>query len=214
VTIAIVDVGLGNPGSVANMLRKVGAEAVRTDDAAVLVAADAVVLPGVGAFDVGMARLHEHGLVQPLGEQVVDAGRPVLGICLGMQLLAEGSEEGRAAGLGWVPGMVRRLPAERPDGTRQPVPHMGWNVARPVRSGTPFDAAGEDARFYFVHSYAFEPADGADVLATTTYGIDFCSAVRRGNVTGVQFHPEKSHRHGLAFLRRFTEEVAECTARG
>ena len=211
-TIAIVDVGMGNVGSVANMLRRVGAAAVRTDDPEVLASADGVVLPGVGAFDVGMARLGERGLGEVLRHEVVEAGTPVLGICLGMQLMADSSEEGDAAGLGWIPGRVARLPVDAPGG-RQPVPHMGWNTARPVRPDSPFDALDDDARFYFVHSFAFAPADRDSVLAETDYGITFASAVRHANVTGVQFHPEKSHRHGMAFLRHFAEEVATCTAR-
>jgi imidazole glycerol-phosphate synthase subunit HisH len=205
-TIAIVDVGMGNVGSVVNMLRKVGTDAVRTEEPSVLATAEAVVLPGVGAFDMGMARLRERGLVEVLGE-VVDGGTPVLGICLGMQLLADGSDEGSATGLGWIPGWVRRIPAGP-----LPVPHMGWNTARALRPGSFFDVLDDDARFYFVHSYAFVPEDPGDTLAETEYGITFASAVRRGNVTGVQFHPEKSHRHGMALLRRFAEEVASCTA--
>lgn len=212
-TIAIVDVGLGNPGSVANMLRKVGVDAVRTDAPAVLATATAIILPGVGAFDVGMARLRERGLIEPLRYRVLEERVPTLGICLGMQLLADGSAEGARPGLGWVPGRVERLPNEV-DGQHRPVPHMGWNTVAPRQAGSPLDALDEDARFYFVHSYAFVPGDPADTLGETTYGVTFASAVRRGNVTGVQFHPEKSHRHGMALLRGFAEEVAACTAPG
>lgn len=209
--IAIVDVALGNPGSVANMLRKVGADAVRSADPEVIAAADAVVLPGVGAFDIGMARLEDNGLVGPLRRRVLEDGVPALGICLGMQLLADGSDEGTRPGLGWIAGRVERLPNEV-DGRRQPVPHMGWNTITPRQAGWLAESLTDESRFYFVHSYAFRPADPADTVAETTYGVTFASAVRRGNVTGVQFHPEKSHRHGMAVLGRFAEEVASCTA--
>jgi len=196
--IGIVDCGMGNLGSIVNMLDRLGAPAVMTDDVGVLGGCDRLILPGVGAFDRGMAELHERGLVEPLTRRVLDDGVPVLGICLGMQLLARGSEEGERAGLGWIEGGVVRLAA----GNGLKVPHMGWNSVQPTRASLLFDE-GQDPRFYFVHSYHLVCDDPHDVIATTTYGIDIVAAVERGSVAGVQFHPEKSHRFGLELLGRF-----------
>ena len=203
--IAIVDVGLGNVGSVANMLRKVGADAVRTDDGAVVAEATRIVLPGVGSFDVAMDRLRDRGLIGVLTERA-GSGVPVLGICLGMQLLADGSDEGMSPGLGWIPGHVRRLTPGA-----LPVPHMGWNTVHPCHDDTIVSDLDDDARFYFVHSYAFVPDRPEDSWAETIYGEPFVSVVGHDNVLGVQFHPEKSHRHGMALLRCFCEGVP-CTA--
>ena len=207
-SVAIVDVGMGNVGSVANMLAKIGAHAVRTDDGPTIADAAHIVLPGVGSFDVAMQRLHERGLVDVLHRRV-DAGVPLLGICLGMHLLGDSSAEGTEPGLGWISGRVARLDPEPGDRPR-PVPHMGWNeinVADGTEGADLFDALDDDARFYFVHSFALQPDRGDHVLATTDYGGPFVSAVMNGNVRGVQFHPEKSHRHGMAVLRRFVERA-------
>jgi imidazole glycerol-phosphate synthase subunit HisH len=203
VTVAIVDIGMGNMGSVANMLRKVGADPLRTSDPAVIGQAAKVVLPGVGAFDEAMERLRAAGLVEALTKQV-EAGTPVLGICLGMQLLADWSEEGVDRGLGWIPGSVRRLPGEV-DGESLAVPHMGWNTLDVARSDPLLDDLAPGARYYFVHSYAFQPDDADHVTARSSYGTPFVSAVRNDNVVGVQFHPEKSHQYGMELMRRFAE---------
>ena len=200
--IAIVDADLGNIGSVANMARKAGLEPVVTADPGVLADADAVVLPGVGAFDRASEALTRLGLREALQQRVVEEGTPFLGICLGMQLLATGSEEGDLPGLGWLDARVTAV-----DAPGLPVPHMGWNHVEPVRP-TPL-LAGDAPRFYFVHSFRMVCADPADVLATTTYGTTFTSAVARGNITGVQFHPEKSHAFGLALFTAWGRALAE-----
>ncbi len=202
-TVAIVDVGMGNAGSVANMLRKVGVEAERTAEPDRVASAERIVLPGVGSYDVALGRLHDAALVDVIVARSRE-GTPLLGICLGMQLLSDRSEEGEASGLGLVPGSVRRLPAEVGD-QRLAVPHMGWNTVDVARPEPLFDELAEGARYYFVHSYAFAPDDEGDVITRTLYGEPFVSAVRRGSVVGVQFHPEKSHRYGMELIRRFVE---------
>lgn len=197
--VVVVDYGMGNVGSIANMIRKVGGEALLAADAAAVAAADRLVLPGVGAFDQGMRSLDGRSLVEPLREAAA-RGVPILGICLGMQLMLERSDEGSLPGLALVPGRVRRFPA----GEGLPrVPHMGWNRIA-LRQASPLFAGAEgDCRYYFVHSYYVSCADSDDVVATTSYGSEFVSAFQRNNLFGVQFHPEKSHRFGMALFRSF-----------
>lgn len=198
--IAIVDYDIGNLGAVANMLRRLGADCEITADAARIEAAERIILPGNGAFDACMQGLRASGLLPVLQRRVMGEGVPLLGICVGAQMLGHGSEEGREAGLGWMDLRVRRFPA-RP-GLR--VPHMGWNEVHPARPGDPRCAAlPPDARFYFVHSYYLDPEDPADELLRANYGIDFAAAVARGHIVGVQFHPEKSHRYGKQLLGLF-----------
>jgi glutamine amidotransferase len=198
--IVIVDLGLGNMGSVRNMFKRVGVPTLSTVEPEEIKQATKLVLPGVGAFDAGMARLKESGLIGLLTERVVDEQVPTIGICLGMQLLTEGSEEGSLPGLGWVPGTTVRF---RLEGTSLKVPHMGWNHARPTRADSLFADADDEARYYFVHSYHVVCNDEADVLAWTDHGTQFASALQRDNVFGTQFHPEKSHRFGMQVLRNF-----------
>jgi glutamine amidotransferase len=193
--VAIVDYGMGNRRSVEKALAHVGATAVISADAFVLETADALILPGVGAFARGMANLRASGLDLVVSERVA-AGVPLLGICLGMQLLFDDSTElGGATGLGLIPGTVSEIDA----GGRR-IPHIGWNEVR-VERPSPLLSAG--APFYHVHSFAVHPADRADVVGTTEYGERFATVVQRGNVYGVQFHPEKSSRDGLALLANF-----------
>jgi glutamine amidotransferase len=200
--ITVVTGGPGNVGSVRNMLRRLDCEVLITSEPGQVVRADKLILPGVGSFDAGMQALRERKLDAALHEAVSNNGARLLGICLGMQLLMEGSEEGSAAGLGLVRGRVRRLvPGER----RLRVPHMGWNVVRPLRASTLFAAEPGEQRFYFVHSYYVECAEPGDVAGMTDYGIEFASVIERGQVCGVQFHAEKSHRFGMALLARFIE---------
>jgi glutamine amidotransferase len=199
--IAIVDSGVANVFSVANMLKKAGVDATVTTEAAVIERASKLILPGVGAFDAGMRALHGHGLRDILDRKVMDEKTPVLGICLGMQLFAGGSEEGSEPGLGWIEGRVVRF--QFPEGVAaQKVPHMGWNVIE-AKPSPLFDEREPDARFYFTHSFHLACGRPEDVLATTTYGIPIVAAVGRDNVYGVQFHPEKSHRFGMTLLQRF-----------
>jgi glutamine amidotransferase len=198
VTVSLVDYGLGNLGSVVNMLKRAGSEARLVSTPEEIVASDRVLLPGIGAFDEGMARLRDQGLESALKE-FAGSGRPLFGICLGMQLLLDGSEEGQAAGLGLIPGRSVRF-AET-DGLR--VPHMGWSTVEPTHPDPLVDGLPDDSRFYFVHTYRVVPARAEDELATTTYGTRFASMIRSGNVMGAQFHPEKSHAFGMTILRNF-----------
>jgi glutamine amidotransferase len=186
------------------MVAKVGGKVTITSDASVLEKAEKLVLPGVGHFDVGMANLRSLGLTETLDDLVVRRKVPVLGICLGMQLMCRSSDEGRLEGLGWVDATVHRFdPAAHP---AMKVPHMGWNVASPVKESPLFDAAPAEAqRFYFVHSYFTECHKREDVLTVTNYEGEFCSAFLHDNICGVQFHPEKSHAFGMDLFRRFLE---------
>lgn len=183
------------------MLRKIGVPAVAASTPADIERAERLILPGVGAFDHGMAMLAEHGLVEALRQRVSRDGVPLLGICLGMQLLGRGSEEGTLPGLGLLEAHCVRFQssAEHP----LKVPHMGWNELSFCRPSALFERRDETPRFYFVHSYHLMCADRHDVLATTRYGIDFTAMVQRDNVWGAQFHPEKSHRFGMALLGKF-----------
>lgn len=195
-TLALVDLGAGNLHSVANALRAAGcADLVVTADPQAVAGADRIVLPGVGAFGACTAALRAiHGMAEALERRVRREGAPFLGICVGMQMLADAGEElGEHRGLGWIAGRVRRI---APGTMAAKVPHMGWNDVRPA-GDHPLLAPGEA---YFLHSYAFE---GADVIATTDHGGPIAAAIGRDNIVGVQFHPEKSQRYGLALLERF-----------
>lgn len=198
--ITIVDYGMGNVGSIRNMLKKIGAGAEISADPARIAAATKLILPGVGAFDAGMANLHASGLIPLLNERVVHAGVPVLGICLGMQLMAHHSSEGSRSGLGWIDAEVQRL---QPADPALKVPHMGWSTVRVLRSAPLVDDLPDEPRFYFVHSYFIRCRNAGDVLLETRYGEPFASAVQHANMWGVQFHPEKSHRYGMQLLRNF-----------
>lgn len=198
--IVIVDYGVGNVGSVLNMFRKIGAKARVSGDAAEIAAADKLLLPGVGHFGHGMGRLAATGLIPVLEEHALIRRKPVLGICLGMQMMTRGSEESEVPGLGWVDAFTHRLPSD--NGLR--VPHMGWNVVRPAANAQLFEhAAPEPERFYFVHSYGVRAARAEQVAASCVYGIEFVASFQADNLYGVQFHPEKSHLFGMALLRKF-----------
>lgn len=202
--ITIVDYNMGNLGSISNMLKKLGVDAVVTADARAIASARKLILPGVGAFDAGMDNLERSGLLPVLNERVSQAGVPTLGICLGMQLMTRSSEEGTRQGLGWIDAEALRF---RPASAALKVPHMGWNRVMTTRSTALTDGLPDEPRFYFVHSYFVHCHDASDVLLTTPYGEVFHSAFQRGNVSGVQFHPEKSHKFGMALLRNFAERV-------
>lgn len=200
--ISIVDYGLGNISAFLNVFRRLNIEARNVANAHDLRGARRIILPGVGHFDHAMARLEESGMREVLDDLVVREGVPVLGVCVGMQMLGLSSEEGSRPGLGWVRGRVRNLRAL--DAARDlQLPHMGWNDVR-VRGKVPlFFGLEHGARFYFLHSYYFECGDVGDVAAVSDYGSEFCCAVGCGNVFGVQFHPEKSHRFGTLLLQNF-----------
>lgn len=202
--IGIVDYGLGNVQAIENIYRRLGIPVRVASDAASLSQADRIVLPGVGAFDWAMGRLDASGMRATLERRVLEDKCPVIGICVGMQMLARRSDEGRSAGLGWIDADVRLFDESRFDGPTH-LPHMGWNDVTPRSGESLFAGLEEDSRFYFLHSYFFAPADGIDDIATCNYGGEFCCAIRHGNVMGVQFHPEKSHQWGIRLLKNFAE---------
>jgi len=204
--IAIVDYNMGNVGSIRNMLRKIGAESVITSDIDEISRAAKLILPGVGAFDNGMTHIEQMGLLDVLNEMVLERGIPVLGICLGMQLITRRSAEGELPGLGWIEADTVRFEFDHRTEDAK-IPHMGWNVARPRHCDTLFKGLGnsEDAAFYFVHSYHVSCDDEADVLARATHGYEFACAIEKGNILATQFHPEKSHRYGMQLLKNFVE---------
>jgi imidazole glycerol-phosphate synthase subunit HisH len=199
--ISVVDYGVANLGSMLNMLRKLGVEAERVSSPEQLAAAEKIVLPGIGAFDQGMSALAERGLVEPLRSKVITERAPILGVCLGMQMLGAGSEEGELGGLGLVAATCRRF--RPPAGSALKVPHMGWNRITPRRASPLLAGLDAQSRFYFVHSYHVCCEDPDDVLAVSSYGGEFVSVISRQNIFGVQFHPEKSHRFGMTVLRNF-----------
>lgn len=199
--ITIVDYGVGNLGALLNMLDHIGVDAVASDDGRAIAKAERLILPGVGAFDKAMTTLRARGLCEPLDEAVLRRRVPVLGVCLGMQLLARRSEEGREAGLGWIDADVRRIVVGKASGLK--VPHIGWMEVAPQRDDGVFLPAPAEQRFYFDHSYHLACDHPGDVAATIDYGGLLCCGVQHHNVHGVQFHPEKSHRHGMALLERF-----------
>ncbi|OXR48839.1 imidazole glycerol phosphate synthase subunit HisH [Pusillimonas sp. T2] len=202
---SVLDYGCGNSQSVIRMVEKAGASARIICTPEEVRDATALILPGVGAFDHGMGELVQRGLDKALSKVVLQEQVPVLGICLGMQLMCKGSEEGRAPGLGWFDAWATRFPDARE--TSLPVPHMGWNLLSAVKDNPLLPRHEQEQRFYFVHSYRIHCNDSSDVAATCNYGGNFVAAFQKNNMFGVQFHPEKSHRFGLGMMRRFTEWV-------
>lgn len=202
--ITIVDYGVGNINAFLNVYKRANIPAVAAKTAAELESARRLILPGVGAFDHAMERLEESGMQPTLSTLVKDKGVPVLGVCVGMQMLAAGSDEGRRAGLGWIDGHVRSFGSWEA-ARALPSPHMGWNDVRPVGESRLFRGLETDARFYFLHSYYFECARPEHTLALAEYGGEFSCAVNSGNIFGVQFHPEKSHHYGTQVLKNFAE---------
>lgn len=199
--IAIIDYGAGNIRSIEKALEHVGAKVRVTDDPEIVAEARAVVLPGVGSGGAAMARMVARGLDDAIRE-VTQQGKPFLGICLGMQLLAQHHTEGEVAGLGLFPGTVQRIP----QGPK--IPHMGWNQARPLHTGLPiFAGIAPEAYFYFAHSYYVEPQNQQGVAAVTDYGAPYCSVIVTEQVWGTQFHPEKSGEVGLQLLKNFLKWV-------
>ena len=200
VKLVVIDYQSGNLRSVAKALEATGVRPLITGDPEDLGDADGLVLPGVGSGPAAMEALKQRGLVQPLREYV-ESGRPFLGVCLGLQLLMERTDEGDAPCLGIIPGEVKRLPATLK------VPHMGWNSVHLKRGGPLFEGIPQDSYFYFVHSYYAAPEDAATVAGTTDYGIPFCSVYAQDNVVATQFHPEKSGPVGLRIYQNFVDLV-------
>jgi glutamine amidotransferase len=202
--ISIIDYGLGNVLAFKNVFSRLNVPVAVAVSAADLAGATRLILPGVGSFDHAMTQFDGSGMRQEVERLVLEKRIPILGVCVGMQMLAKSSEEGRLAGLGWIDAEVKKFDsAQMPPGTH--LPHMGWNDVVPVANQPLFSGLEEGARFYFLHSYYFECNDQMDVLATSDYGPQFCSATRRGNIYGVQFHPEKSHHFGNQLLKNFSE---------
>jgi glutamine amidotransferase len=199
VPIYVLDCGIGNVGAVRSMYRRLGLDAELIDAPRRLAPGDMLVLPGIGSFDVGARALKQRGVVEFIHDAIAE-GHPLLGICLGMQLLCRGSEEGNLPGLGLIPADVVRLD---PGPERVRIPHMGWNIAEPVRDNPLLPMGSQQQRFYFTHSFRVRCDSEDHVWATTDYGTVFPSSIGAGNVMGVQFHPEKSHRFGKALLERF-----------
>jgi glutamine amidotransferase len=202
--ITIIDYGTSNLGSMSNMLRKAGHPSRIASSPADLEDATKIIVPGVGSFDTGMGKLIETGMVPVLNRKVMEEKIPTLGVCLGMHLMTRGSQEGTMAGLGWIKGRTVRF-----DQSAQPdlrVPHMGWNEVRQAKPGILLTGMAEATRFYFAHSYYVQCDDLDDVLLQTHYGAtDFTAALQHDNIMAGQFHPEKSHRFGMWFLKNFAE---------
>lgn len=205
--IVVVDYGMGNLGSIFNMLKKIGAVAHISSDHHEIELAEKLILPGVGSFDNGMRNLKDKGLFPVLRRKVIDNGTPILGICLGMQLLSRKSEEGSIPGLGWIDADTVKLRFEAGVGLK--IPHMGWNTVEPIPNSTLFAGLEEDNRFYFVHSYHIVCDSHENILGQTNYGFFFTSAVVRRNIYGVQFHPEKSHKFGMRLMQNFCFGLTE-----
>lgn len=202
--IAIIDYGLGNVLAFKNAFNRLNVPVAVAKLPADLAGATRLILPGVGSFDHAMKEFDRSGMREAVEQLVLEGETPILGVCVGMQMLARSSDEGELPGLGWIDAEVNRFDCSQ---MRQPIPlpHMGWNDVIPVANGHLFQGLEEGARFYFLHSYYFKCHEPENVLATSGYGVQFSSAVRRNNIYGVQFHPEKSHHYGSQLLKNFAE---------
>jgi glutamine amidotransferase len=198
--IGIINYGLGNLGSIQNMIKKVNGESIILNEPSELHKVDKLILPGVGAFDRGMRLLNEKEWVEPLNTFVLKERKMVLGICLGMQLMTRGSEEGVLDGLSWVKADTKRFRLEEPN---LKVPHMGWNISYPEKKTKVLSDPEKEKRYYFVHSYYVEMDNPEDALFTSNYGDKFVSGYEVDNILGMQFHPEKSHKFGMEIMRNF-----------
>ena len=202
--VVIIDYGLGNLGSIKNMLYKIGVNADITRDAALIESASKVILPGVGAFDNGMQNLSDYNLIDLLNKKVLVDKIPVLGICLGMQLMTKSSEEGKLAGLGWVDAETIKFKLESSE-KRFTIPNMGWEYVKQEKESRLLKGMFANPKFYFVHSYYVKSNNSNDVILSANYSHDFVSGFEKENVMGVQFHPEKSHKYGMKLLKNFIE---------
>ena len=197
--VGIIDYGMGNIGSIENMLKRIKVKSTITSNIDILNNCDKLVLPGVGSFDHGMKKLEEKGLINFLHKSVIESGKPILGICLGMHLFAKKSEEGLLKGIGWIDGNVKRFSFNN---RNIKVPHMGWNTIK-YNNNSLFKNLPSEKRFYFVHSYYFQCNNQEDIIAKTDYGFEFTSAINKMNIWGTQFHPEKSHLCGTKVFQNF-----------
>jgi len=201
--ITIIDYGMGNLGSILNMFKKIGYEAEITSDLEKIKNSEKIVLPGVGSFDNGMANLNKLNLINILNTLVLEKHIPILGICLGMQLITNSSEEGKLKGLGWVDANTLKFKFSK---NNIKIPHMGWNNIN-IKKINPLlkNLNDSETRFYFVHSYYVKCNQKNDILTTTEYGFDFASSIQKDNIYGVQFHPEKSHKFGMKLFENFAK---------
>lgn len=197
--IHIIDYGAGNLGSIVNMINFIGGEAILTNDPTEIENAEKLILPGVGHFDHGMNKLIKSNLIPILNDKVLNKNTPILGICLGAQMMCEKSEEGDVPGLGWFKADVKKFDANL--GIR--IPHMGWNYVEAKKNTTLSKVNDEEQRFYFVHSYYMNAHDQEDVLFETNYGTNFASGLNKNNIYACQFHPEKSHKYGISLMKKF-----------
>lgn len=201
-TTVILDYGLGNVGAFEELYKRNDIPVRRASSPEQLEGAERLILPGVGAFDFAIKMFSESGLRSPVDYLVREQGIPVLGVCVGMQMMANGSDEGSLQGLGWIDAQVQRFDAIVGN-KKLPTPHMGWNDVSPVAGDILFEGLEKEARFYFLHSYYVQPKAVESTIATSVYGQAFCCAFRNGNVYGVQFHPEKGHHWGARLLSNF-----------
>jgi len=202
--IVIVDYGMGNLGSIKNMLLRIGSKGVISSDIADIERASKLILAGVGAFDNAMKNVFALDLAPVLNSKVIEDKTPILGICLGMQVMANKSEEGKLPGLGWIDAEVKRFRFGE-ENRHLKIPHMGWNLIKVRKYMQLLNGLGNESRFYFVHSYHMVCRNVRDKMTTTFYGYDFVSSVLQGNIAGVQFHPEKSHKFGMQLMKNFAE---------
>lgn len=202
--IVIVDYGTGNLNSIKNMMKRIGVESSITNKSEDILNAEKLILPGVGSFDYGMSQLNDSGLINALTEKVLIRQTPILGICLGLQLFTEYSDEGKSKGLGWVKGSAVSFDRQKL-GPKGKVPHMGWANVQVCTKSKIFSDMFEETRFYFVHSYHLKIDNNAEILVTAKHGYDFTAGVEKGNIIGVQFHPEKSHKYGMKIFENFVK---------
>ncbi len=202
--ISVVNYGLGNLGSILNMFKKLGINAQLVDQPEQVLCAEKLLLPGVGAFDAGMQNLNNSGLVDALNEKVLKQKTPILGICLGMQMLTKGSEEGKLPGLGWIDAFTYKFNFDT-QVEKLKIPHMGWNFIHLAKEHPLMKNLPENPRYYFVHSYYVKCNRTEDTLVKCHYGFDYTCGIQHENVMGVQFHPEKSHKYGFQLLKNFNE---------
>lgn len=196
--VGIIDYGVGNIGSIQNMIKKIGYDSIVSSDPNIINKADKLLLPGVGAFDYAINKLKEYKLFDLLNVEVLINKKPILGICLGMQIMTNGSEEGSEEGFGWVDAYVHKFRSES-----LKIPHMGWNLVKIEKDSIVSSNLYDENRFYFVHSYYVECKCDEDVLFSSNYGLNFVSGFSKENIYGVQFHPEKSHKFGKKILENF-----------
>ncbi|MFT6717221.1 MAG: glutamine amidotransferase [Saprospiraceae bacterium] len=202
--VSIINYGLGNVKAFANILKSLNVPYNIVSTAEELAKASKIILPGVGAFDHAMDKLNQSGMREKLDELVLEKKVPVVGICVGMQMLAKSSDEGEKEGLGWIDGEVKKFDVTKIS-FKTHLPHMGWNDVTAVKETPILKGLEKDSKFYFLHSYYFVCNDDKDIISTSEYGVDFTCAVNKENIYGVQFHPEKSHHYGIQLLKNFSE---------